>query len=139
MTPGESLIAAARVYLGAPFVHAGRTATGVDCVGLLIAAARDAGLADYDYRNYSRVVNPAVLLGHLQRFLRRLDAPREALLPGDVLLFCPGPQHVALLTAPWPEPRMIHAWLTLGRVAEHALDESWQRRLAMALRWRDDG
>ncbi len=111
MTP-PAVVAAARAYLGTPFVHVGRSALGVDCVGLLILAGKDAGLIlpGYQTRLYSRVVNPAVLRAELVRFLRPL-AEDEPTAVADVALFrCDGwAQHVGLFTEP-AEPVNSGQW-----------------------------
>jgi cell wall-associated NlpC family hydrolase len=43
---------AARQWLGVPFVHQGRTEWALDCVGLLVMAARGAGIPIQDRTDY---------------------------------------------------------------------------------------
>ena len=124
MTP-EALVEAARRYIGVPFEHCGRSLHGVDCVGLILAAARDCGLMDLEVRGYSRHVDPAVLRGYLERFCDRVGG---ALDPADVLLFkvMGQAQHVGLYTE---EGKFIHAYESAGKVVEHSLDSKWRQRL----------
>lgn len=136
----ERIVAAARRYVGTPFRHMGRSEHGVDCVGLLIVAAKASGFLprDYETRNYSRVVNPDVLAADLAQFLRPLPAD-AAPRPADVALFCVAgsAQHVGLVTATLPEPRILHAYEPVGAVVEHAMGEIWRRRLARLFRWKE--
>ena len=81
------LVDAARFYLGAPWRHLGRSGMlGVDCIGLVLAAAADAGLpAEFTAQP------PAYAKGHRgPEFLAALRArcpriPLELAAPGDVL------------------------------------------------------
>ena len=119
----QTFIAAARSYLGVPFRHLGRSRRGLDCAGLAIVAAHDAGFAlDADYRGYGRRPDGASLRALVARHCRRID--RAALAPGDLLLFAGTerlPCHLAIVSDTTPEVAIVHAWAELGRVAEHVL------------------
>lgn len=137
MVTGSEIAAAARVYLGTPFIHAGRDRHGLDCVGLLIAVARDLNLADYEPAPYSRQVDPARLRAEVERFCRpmALDAARE----GDVLLFRVGgmTQHVGIHAG---YHRFLHAYEWTpgkGQVSETALAGVWARSLVAVYRFRE--
>lgn len=49
---GDQVVKAARRYLDVPFKLHGRTRAGLDCIGLLIAVARDFGLSLTDIFDY---------------------------------------------------------------------------------------
>src|SRR5262245_42725184 len=93
----EQFVEAARAYIGVPYVHAGRTRFGVDCVGLLLCAAHDAGITQWDMVNYSSVVNCERLARDIERFCEVMP-DGIALRPGDVLLFSilNRPQHTGI-------------------------------------------
>ena len=129
MTPA-AFIAAARSYVGAPFHHQGRTRHGVDCIGLVVCAARDAGLALVDRTDYPRDPN-----GLLPVELARQFAAVESAQAGDILLmrFRGEPQHVAILAG----TTLIHGYASIGRVVEHGLDAKWRRRIVAAYRLKE--
>jgi hypothetical protein len=54
VTTRADLLAAARAYLGTPWHHMGRNRRRLDCVGLLLCAARDAGLDVAEPAPYAR-------------------------------------------------------------------------------------
>jgi cell wall-associated NlpC family hydrolase len=122
---------AAHALLGSPFRLQGRDPqTGLDCIGLILAAYEAAGVRlhaidHYRLRGASRAV---VERGLDDSGLRRAEG--AAVLPGDVGLFLlPAAQlHVALL-APG---QMIHADAGLRRVAWAPAD----RLPPPAARWR---
>ena len=137
----ESVIAAARGYLGTPWVHQARCkGVGVDCIGLLVGAFREAGHEIVDCKDYGRNPNPRRFLRHLSAQFERAsgrdqtDTHADAdawrwILPGDVLVFQfqgPGlPQHVGIAT----DKGVIHTYQSAGAVAEHALTSEWQRKV----------
>lgn len=145
------MIEAARAYVGCPFHHQGRVHDGMDCIGLLVLAHEDAGLALEDCTTYARHPDPEQLLHHLRRNFD--EVPAKVAGPGDVLVFWmrkvrrqPGeprerlPQHVALLT----DYGLIHTWSQVargrgeqGKVVETVFDDAWRRRVLSA--WRHPG
>ncbi len=129
MTPAD-FVAAARSYVGVPFRHQGRTRHGVDCIGLVVCAARDIGLTLADRTDYPRDPN-----GLLPLEMARQFAPVESPQAGDILLmrFRGEPQHVAILGG----AALIHSYASIGRVVEHGLDAKWRRRIVAAYRLRE--
>lgn len=138
-------IDAARAYLGTAYGHQGRRRRGtngpgdpgaVDCATLVLLAARDAGLGDYDrddYRAYPRMAPSAEALLDLFVGLgsRRLAVPHAQ--PGDILLTWFHPrrrwlQHVSIVT----DLGIIHCYQDVGRVTEHGLSPEWVRRSPVA-------
>lgn len=131
---GADLIVQARALLGVPFRHQGRNRYGVDCIGLVVLAARACGLdVSADRTDYPR--DP---VGALQpALLGRLSEVTAVWWPGDVLLMRFGnePQHVAL----WTGAGIIHAMARSGRVVEHGLDAKWRRRVVAVYRFPEIG
>lgn len=125
----NAVTAAARGWLGTPFHHQARVrGVGVDCIGLVIGTARDAGdlLGPYDFYSYGPSPNPQVLLKEVNDNLRRSGALRE----GSVLLFriMREPQHFGIYLGPSTNT-FVHAYSVRGKVVEDVLDEVWRRRL----------
>lgn len=143
MTTPHELIAAARAYLGVRFAHQGRSAAGLDCLGLLIASADDVGLtfdgkpaSTLDVPQYGARPDVVLLKQKLENYLQPI--PREAVRAGDVVLLKIGgsPQHLALLSD-YPlggELGMIHAYAPARQVVEHRYDAHWRRDTYAAFR-----
>ncbi|MFZ4124577.1 MAG: NlpC/P60 family protein [Rickettsiales bacterium] len=142
MSVQNMLIDAARGYLGVRFAHQGRSKqTGVDCLGLLICAAQDAGitLQDYEPNHYDRTdygtfPDAQMLRAQLHAALIAV----EEVAVGDILLLrIDGrPQHLALVTD-YPQEGvfgMIHAYAPLRKVVEHRLDIHWIEAIEQVFR-----
>lgn len=127
MIPRQRVLVEARKWLGTPFVHQGRNAFGLDCVGLLIVVARGLGISDYDVSGYGRSPDPAFLRAECARLMH--PVPVSARLPGDVLLFRyrAEPQHLAFVTG----RGIIHSYYR-GGVIETALPHTWAHRIVGA-------
>lgn len=115
---------------GARYVHQGRDpATGLDCVGPLIWAARALGLkpASFDINGYAPQPDGS-LQPLLDEHLERVS--RDALGLGDVVLngFRLGPpRHIAVIVgAAWGQWLMLHASSDTGRVQRERLQ--YERR-----------
>lgn len=129
MTARGDVVSAARALINTPFVHQGRLpGVALDCVGLVVAAARDAlGLGpEFDYTGYGRVPDGRTFLAICDRLMTRIDSSAAQL--GDViaLRYQQHPQHMGVL-ADYLHGGMsiIHALGTSdgrGRVVEHSLD-----------------
>lgn len=132
---GEDIAAAARACVGTPFRLQGRVpGRGLDCAGVVVHAARRAGLAGYDDTGYGLTQNGARIAQAMARAGLVPVAPQAA-QAGDVLLFDLGRGllHLAIRS----EHGIIHAHRGLGRVVEHGLDDTWQKALVAA--WRFPG
>jgi cell wall-associated NlpC family hydrolase len=128
----DALIAAARSFLGSPFLHQGRTRLGVDCIGLVIASLTKVGVVYYEEPpTYARLPNGDSLLGPLKNYCQAADDPE----PGTVLAmrFRRQVTHVALCTG----PTIIHAYEGARRVIEHTYDRRW--RSLTVCQWRLPG
>ena len=145
MDSRAQIVACARHYIGVRFAHQGRTAaTGLDCLGLLIVAAKDAGIVLQgncptllDDRRYGARPDTVNLQRQLGTFLDAVDTPQM----GDVLLLrIEGrAQHLALV-GDYPERgelSMIHAYAVARRVVEHRLDTAWREAIAGIYRLRN--
>lgn len=130
---GPRLDLAARRYLGVPFLHQGRDPSiGIDCVGLLVAAARDCGLqelAAHDFASYGR--DPSN--GELEARLRAaFGGPVSCCpLPGDVVSvdFKGQTRHVGVIGADGDRLTLIHTYKAPAKVIEHGLDDKWRKRI----------
>lgn len=142
MDQRDRLVASARAFLGVRFAHQGRNpATGLDCLGLLIATASKAGLTlqgqspeALDDRHYGVRPDTEYLQRMLGTHLQTVHSPEI----GDVLLLTIDgrPQHLALVTD-YPvagELGMIHAYAVARKVVEHRLDEAWRRSIHQVYR-----
>lgn len=80
----DAFLAAARGYLGAPWVHQGRSAGGMDCVGLVVLAMRDVGIDNAPMRaDYGRMQDYRQARRYLEEFFDRVGSAEI----GDVVLF----------------------------------------------------
>ena len=137
ITPAQ-IVAAARAHLGAPFRHQGRSAAGMDCVGLLVLVARALRHPHQDVTGYTR---RATGMGFLKHFQDHLDeiAPATA-RPGDVLVFVETvyPCHTGILSTVdgTDIPHLIHAHALRGRVLEEPFVSEWPAKLRFAFRFR---
>lgn len=122
---------AARRYIGVKFLHQGRDpAFGIDCVGLVMLAARDCGLPwqAHDYTSYAR--NPArgELEGRVERALNRVYSPE----PGDVVTmsFHGVIRHLGIIGGRGGRLTLIHTYNFPSQVIEHGLDDKWRKRIS---------
>ena len=138
MTHAADFIAAARAYLGVPWVHQGRSHAGVDCLGLVVEAARVSHANTVDVRDYAAQAQDETMLQVCQQHMDRVQT--SALLPGDVVIVKYGNQrHMAIVTD-YPAPgelALLHASSIYGKVVEHRLDATWRRLLLAAFRLRE--
>lgn len=121
----SEIVKAARRYLGVRFRMQGRTVEGLDCVGLIAAAARDVGVftplpAWLPYRGLKPEAVDTLILAAGCRVVA-LQARR----PGDMLLRWPAARqvHLALCT----EWGVIEANASIRKVVERGVapDEVW--------------
>jgi cell wall-associated NlpC family hydrolase len=114
---------AARAYLGVPWRHLGRSREGLDCIGLVLLAARDCGLAADDPAPYAREPSSHLLRQKLARYLDEVSVadPR----PGNVLVFNLGiyAGHIGIASkhTDYGCLSLIHAYAPRRRVVEERL------------------
>ncbi|MES2983899.1 MAG: NlpC/P60 family protein [Pseudomonadota bacterium] len=132
--------------MGVPFAHQGRSAQGLDCLGLLIVAAQEAGVT-FDGKDALTLEVPLYGTRPDTRLLKqKLDGylcpiATAQVREGDmVLLKVEGsPQHLALISD-YPfagEYGMIHAYAPARKVVEHRYDTHWRRETYAAYRLKD--
>ena len=130
----DAFVAAARSYVGVPWRHLGRSRTGVDCIGLVLLAAREAGVELPDPAPYAREPQGTRLLeGILAHTTRVAEAA-----PGDVLLFRLGLYcgHVGIASThpAWGVPACLHAYAPRKQVVEQPMDGELRAALLGAFR-----
>ena len=132
---GIEIVRAARADIDVPFLHQGRTTSGVDCVGVAICAGLDAGVLPQDYRfsTYSQTPTPSILKKELDQRLKRI-CDLEQKQPGDVLVFSMGsiPYQIAIYT---DTDTLIYACTTKKSVTESRYGSYWKRRLRLVYRF----
>ena len=98
-----------RKYLGVPWVHQGRTKYGLDCIGLLLVAARDLGMEVYDDPTYSLNPDHTRFLALLRTNLYEIPIATRGI--GDIMLYVEKgtpPLHVAVVSRLAPREMVIH-------------------------------
>lgn len=138
------------VALGVPFVHLGRDLNGLDCVGAM-AYAFDYPIQDVPvyprdpYRgqldqHLEEVFGPPLQVAVVERGGRCIQPVDAAQLrEGDVVsMQYRGPSRHVGLVANHPtipgQLSLIHTDLTIGRVVEHRLDDTWLNRIVKVYR-----
>lgn len=123
------IVAAARSCIGTRFRSQGRVpGLGLDCVGVVLVAARAAGtlmdaLPRYQLGGDHGALADAVIA---RAGLRAVTVTA----PGDIWLFAPAPglRHLAVQSSaarPGEPPLLIHAHAGVGRTVEAPADPGW--------------
>ena len=121
---GGAIAQAAKALVGVPFrLHGRNPATGLDCVGVVVAALATTGDRrpfPCDYRLHMRDVTRFTLRAGEFGLIACHGQP----FPGDIRLFHVGPcqHHVAICAG---NGRLIHAHAGLRRVVESPSLTSW--------------
>ena len=128
----DELIAQARTYLRVRWRHQGQHRDGgVDCVGLLVALARDFGMTVQAPTNYHHHPSDALLLSTILDYCD--EVPKDQRQAGDFLFFrnlSDGTWHMAIQT----EHGMIHSAAIYRMVVEHRIADEWASRLSRVYR-----
>ena len=122
MIPAGAVVAAARGWIGVPYLHQGRSRSGIDCIGLVLQVAREAGIgpADLDFRRYGRMPQREMIEAELPRWCAPGEAQAGALV---VVRWTTAAAHLAICTG----PSLIHACASRKQVVEHGYRGVWQR------------
>ena len=132
----------ARQYLGTPYAHQARLkGVAVDCVGLLICVAREAGKvpADFDITGYLRTPDGFSLMRHLADWFDPIA--REQMGPGDFVCvaYDKFPHHVGVIgDYVHGGLSIIHADSKRGHVTETRLMFTDAMRFVAAFRFREE-
>ncbi|PZN97380.1 MAG: hypothetical protein DCF31_01055 [Alphaproteobacteria bacterium] len=116
------VVAAARACVGTRFRPQGRTpGSGLDCVGVVLQAARAVGIVPAAVPSYALSGETAAML-----VAALADAGCVAVsdaAPGDILALAPAARqrHLAIVTP----AGVVHAHAGLGRVVEGPIDPDW--------------
>ncbi|HXJ01300.1 MAG TPA: hypothetical protein VNH44_08745 [Micropepsaceae bacterium] len=137
----DSLIAAARGWIGTPYVHqASLKGLGCDCLGLLRGVWRelmgDEPETPPPYSvDWAEASGDETLYTALKRHFAEID--RIDIAPGDIALFrmaARGPaKHCGIVAEQGGVPTLIHARQN-KRVSEEEFGRNWRRKLAYAFR-----
>lgn len=99
----RDFIAAARGWIGTPCRHQGRSRAGVDCIGLVVMAARDCGLDAPVEATYGRFQAYLQFKPLLTKFCERVAGPGEGIV---ALYMTTAILHVGVLTG---DGTIVHA------------------------------
>lgn len=127
MISGQDVAAQALLYLGAPYLHKGRSRNGLDCIGLAIVVGKDLGLLSVESEpDYGEPPDPDALRAAMDAY----TVPASIDAVGSILLFrfVREPQHVAIRT----EYGIVHCYARAGRVVQTTFDASWRKRFISA-------
>lgn len=140
----SKLVTSARKYLGVPFKHRGRKATGLDCAGLALLAYADLGHTLPDLARYGRTPYRDGLMQAMEAALgppvwSGRSVPRALLQIGDVVVmrFVEQPHHVAIVSDSSTHGLgLIHCYSSavIDRVVDHGMDAMWQSRIVAVFR-----
>jgi NlpC/P60 family putative phage cell wall peptidase len=139
---GARVVAAARGWIGTPYVHqASAKGAGADCLGLIrgvwreVVGAEPAPVPPYT-RDWSEPAGEERLWAAARANLREVPLQRAA--PGDVLLFRMRAgavaKHLGIQGRAGAAPTVIHAYSGRG-VVESALGPAWARRIVARFRF----
>ncbi len=138
---GDEIAAAARTWLGTPYVHqASCKGAGADCLGLVRGLWREVVGPEpetpppYTW-DWSETGGEALLGAALRHLIPcRMGDPG----PGDILLFRMRDgrvaKHLGIVSRAAPTLRFIHAYSGHG-VVENSLSAPWRRRVAARFRY----
>ena len=143
----ERVAEAALSLRGLPFVHQGRSASGIDCVGLLVMLG---GILDYpfpihDLNDYARTPSATKLVEMMRKNLDEI--PVEEVKMGDIYLMRVGgvkPRHTSIRVSDITDathnkfPMMVHALnqsKTNNRVVIHKISR-WKKNFVKGFRIR---
>lgn len=136
MSDHAAIVAAARSWIGTPYLHQASTkAAGTDCLGLLrgvwreVIGAEPVAVPAYS-ADWSEASGREDLLAAASAWLIAKPLTEEA--PGDVLLFRMRPgavaKHLGIAARVGPDASFVHAYTGHG-VVETALSTPWRRKI----------
>jgi hypothetical protein len=117
----DSIVAAARGWMGTPFRHQGRNDRGIDCVGLVILTGKDVGAVDVDFDNKNYPRRSPHSDDFLQYFRDALiEKKKQDFKPGDIVVLKEPifPCHCGIIGERHGELTLIHAYAPYKKVTE---------------------
>jgi len=127
----QKVVCAARQMVGTPFRHQGRSGSGCDCAGVVLAAADAINFKYTAAVGYARIPEGSALKNLLDKQLTRIQ--KKEIHIGCVALFRMGrvPQHLGIIAdyKGGPVLSLIHSNGKLGKVVEHVFAAPWIGRL----------
>lgn len=139
--PGMEPWQIAKLLVGVPFHHMGRSVRGCDCVGLLVLVgnALNLDLVDSPYygREPTRNNNSFQLIDHLRRNLGEpVDRPYR---PNDVVLMKLRPRfapaHVGIVAPHRWGHGLVHSYGEINRVVHHRIDDRRRGQITEVFQW----
>lgn len=126
MITRTQIVEEGRQWIGAPYLHQGRSRYGIDCLGLIILTLQKVGMKIPDHCNYPPQYDARQLLEGCQKYLQQISTANINI--GSILLFqvYNQPRHLAIAT----NRGMIH--IRGGRsshVTEVPIPPQWQKRI----------
>lgn len=133
MTTRAQLCEAALALVGTPFHAQGRVpGIGLDCVGVIVCAARACGITVNDRTNYPMLPD-GTLQGELESRLIRVRGEPEA---GDILMMSFGraqPHHVAMLV---DGGRIVHSHMKARKTVVQTFTDYWRGQTRATFRFK---
>lgn len=135
-----SALSMARKCIGTPFVIHGRApGIGMDCVGLIIVAARaqESFPEDFDFNSYRVVTANSTMVDQFKLHFKEIDVGESG--PGDFGIFKVRRRknadysHAGILT----NRGLIHACMSAGKVVETVIYPEWLERGWKAFRFKE--
>jgi cell wall-associated NlpC family hydrolase len=135
MIKRNALVEQARTWEHVPYKDKGRDRFGIDCIGVLLLSAQDAGLSDYETLDYPRRPVPQDFLRGMRNKLGRIQKAEAG--HGDILVFREPrhPCHVGILDMdPNSTLYVIHAYAPARKVLREPMTAERWSRAVMAFR-----
>ncbi len=130
----EKFVESAESYVGTRYMHQGRLpGVGLDCAGVVVCAARAAGVEVMDVSSYSRNPSGMQLIAAVGKHCKPVYTEPEC---GDILAFAwqDEPQHLAVYVG---GGYIVHAHVVARKVVKHVLDKTWTQRIVGAYRLKE--
>jgi len=126
---GADLVREARALIDVRWVHQGRHAEGVDCIGLVVLARAALGLKTLDVTDYAKRASDEAMLSYCRKNM--VTIRRDELRPGDILVMAFKKDRHMAIVADYGGGGLsiVHAHLPNKRVTENILDETFLVRV----------